>query len=174
MSSSSRYGLVPSSSSPPPHVFTVSFIKNQFGDSTPSISAKSQKFTSCEDLKNTQYLEKLDLSNNYISNISPILYSNKLEQLNLSGNKIPSIKGIENLKELKLLNISNNFVEVLDPLVKCPSLRVLIANENKISKIPLGLPLCIATIVLSGNQIESMSKLFNQRRSSEANSTKSY
>lgn len=83
-------------------------------------------------------LQKLDISNNQITEFDNITMFDNLEFLQASGNKIRSIpSSIKNLKKLEFLYLGNNKLEVINPaLSSLQNLKLLALNNNKILRIP--------------------------------------
>ena len=77
------------------------------------------------------YLTKLDLSKNFIKDISDIKYLTNIQYLNISSNSIDDISSLENLESLEILNAENNEIRSISSLNKCRNLRCLeLANNN--------------------------------------------
>ena len=69
-----------------------------------------------EGIECCKYVKYLDLSNNYITDISEINTLTSLEELYLTNNNIGFIDAVFNLKKLRILDISNNEIDDLSPL----------------------------------------------------------
>ena len=85
----------------------------------------------------------IDLSNNNISNITPIFKNKNISLLDLSNNNISDITGIDEMFSLNELNLSHNNIENISPItnlknIKCKanyrSTHIDLSN-NKISNI---------------------------------------
>jgi len=74
----------------------------------------------------------IDLSDNRISDITPLFGLTKLEEINLSDNQIGYLDGIGNLVNLKSILISGNYIDDLSPLFELPMLEYADLRENKI------------------------------------------
>ena len=70
-------------------------------------------------------LIKLDISNNYISNIDEIVKSINLERINLENNNIINISPIKTLYRLKEINCSNNFIENFEIFGELKNLEII-------------------------------------------------
>jgi len=83
-------------------------------------------------------LQKLDISNNQITDLENITIFDNLTFLQASGNKIRSIpSSIQNLKKLEYLYLGNNKLELINPALSLlQSLKLLALNNNKILRIP--------------------------------------
>lgn len=84
------------------------------------------------ELRQLQFLKKLNLSNNQITNIYPL--SSNLEILNLSYNKLKSIRGevAITLKNLTTLDVTQNGLESLEGLNNMKRLKRLLSKNNQI------------------------------------------
>ena len=88
------------------------------------------------DLDGVQYCihaTTIDLSNNRISDLSPLTGLSNLEELDLSDNQIGYIDGLSNLIKLKSVSLSNNFIEDISPLFELAKLEYVDITGNKIS-----------------------------------------
>ncbi len=75
----------------------------------------------------------IDLSNNRISDLSPLTGLTNLEELNLSDNQIGFIDDLSNLIGLKSVILSNNFIEDISPLFELEKLDYVDITGNNIS-----------------------------------------
>jgi len=75
----------------------------------------------------------IDLSNNRISDLSPLTGLTNLEELNLSDNQIGLIDDLSNLIGLKSVILSNNFIEDISPLFELEKLEYVDITGNNIS-----------------------------------------
>ncbi len=75
----------------------------------------------------------IDLSNNRISDLSPLTGLTNLEELNLSDNQIGLIDDLSNLIGLKSVILSNNFIEDISPLFELEKLEYVDLTGNNIS-----------------------------------------
>lgn len=74
----------------------------------------------------------IDVSDNRISDITPLFGLTKLEEINLSDNQIGYLDGIGNLVNLKSILISGNYIEDLSPLFELPMLEYADLRDNKV------------------------------------------
>ena len=74
----------------------------------------------------------IDLSNNSITDISPLFGLNAVEELNLSDNKIGYIDALSNLLKLKTVYLSNNEIDDISPLFDLPDLEFCDISGNKV------------------------------------------
>jgi hypothetical protein len=75
----------------------------------------------------------IDVSDNRISDLSPLSTLANLEELNLSDNQIGYIDGLSNLTGLKTLFISNNLIDDITPLFELEKLEYVDLSGNSIS-----------------------------------------
>jgi len=75
----------------------------------------------------------IDVSDNRISDLSPLAGLANLEELNLSDNQIGYIDVLSNLTGLRTLFISNNFIEDISPLFELDKLEYVELSGNSIS-----------------------------------------
>ncbi|MFW5819926.1 MAG: leucine-rich repeat domain-containing protein [Bacteroidota bacterium] len=75
----------------------------------------------------------MDLSDNMISDLTPLFSLPLLQELNLSDNNIEDISVLSNLLNLKRLKISNNYIEDFSPLFELPLLQYVDLAGNEIS-----------------------------------------
>ncbi len=78
------------------------------------------------------HIRFLDLSNNRISDLLPLIGLRELEELNLSDNQVGFIDDISNLKKLKSVVLSNNYIEDISPLFELDDLEYADLSGNKI------------------------------------------
>jgi Leucine-rich repeat (LRR) protein len=74
----------------------------------------------------------IDVSNNRITDLTPLMGLKNLEELNLSDNQIGYIDCLSNLENLKSLLISNNYIEDISPLFELEKLEFVELSGNKI------------------------------------------
>ena len=83
-------------------------------------------------------LKEINLSNNIISDISPLKKFRNLKKINLSNNKIDKIDSLkeisENNKEIESLNLSNNSIENAEILKKniFPKMQEINLDQNNL------------------------------------------
>ncbi len=80
-------------------------------------------------------LKSLNISNNYLVNLSQIINLYQLENLDISGNRLYNIIGIDLLENLKCLNLDNNNLENISELRDSPKLKILSISNNKIKQL---------------------------------------
>jgi Leucine-rich repeat (LRR) protein len=88
-----------------------------------------------DDLDGVQFClnaKTIDVSDNRISDLTPLFGLTNLQELNLCDNQIGYIDGISNLLNLKSLMLSNNFIEDISPLFDMQNLEYVNLTENKL------------------------------------------
>jgi len=91
---------------------------------------QSYGITNLSGLENAVNLEKLDLGENEISDLSPIAKLNKLLKLSLIRNRISDLTPISELTNLEYLDLYANKIEDISPLAKLTNLRHLDLHNN--------------------------------------------
>lgn len=115
-----------------------------------------------DDLKYCINLQKLNLSNNNVEDISVLSNLTKLETLNLSGNNVKDISSLNNLTNLNSLDLSNNNIMDISALSNLINLKFLDISRNNIEDISALSNLTNLTILyLWENSIIDISPLSN-------------
>lgn len=78
------------------------------------------------------HAKSIDLSNNRITDLEPIVGIKNLEELNLSDNQIGYIDGLSNLINLKSIILSNNLFEDITPLFELEELEYVDLSGNMV------------------------------------------
>ena len=81
-------------------------------------------------LENAVNLEKLDLNENEVSDLSPIAKLNKLTKLSLIRNRISDLQPLSELTNLEYLDLYANKIENISPLAKLTNLKHLDLHNN--------------------------------------------
>ena len=81
-------------------------------------------------LENAVNLEKLDLNENEINDLSPIAKLNKLTKLSLIRNRISDLQPLSELTNLEYLDLYANKIEDISPLAKLTNLKHLDLHNN--------------------------------------------
>jgi Leucine-rich repeat (LRR) protein len=79
------------------------------------------------------HARSMDLSDNRITDLSPLIGLNNLEELNLSYNEIGIIDELSYLKGLRTVLLSNNYIEDISPLFELENLEYVELSGNKIN-----------------------------------------
>jgi Leucine-rich repeat (LRR) protein len=88
------------------------------------------------DLEGIQFCihaRSIDLSDNRITDLSPLIGLHDLEELNLSYNEIGIIDELSYLKALKSITLSNNYIEDISPLFELEKLEYVELSGNNIN-----------------------------------------
>jgi hypothetical protein len=89
-----------------------------------------------DDLEGVEFCRQakvLDLSDNMITDLTPLFSLPLIQDLNLSDNRIEDIHVLSNLLNLKRLKISNNYIDDFSPLYELPLLEYVDLTGNDIS-----------------------------------------
>jgi internalin A len=78
------------------------------------------------------HAKSIDVSNNCISDLSPLVGLKDLEELNLSDNQVGFIDDLSYLKGLRSVMLSNNYIEDISPLFELKNLEYVELSGNKI------------------------------------------
>ena len=118
--------------------------------------------TNIQGLEYCTNLDILDLSNNQISDLSPLSNLQKLKALYLGENQISNISPLSKLTSLDILEINNNQIEDIGPLATLTQLTFLMAFNNNITDISAMSHMSNLEIVkLDYNNISDLSPLSN-------------
>ncbi len=110
-------------------------------------------------------LTSLTLSDNRISDITPLSGLTNLEMLDLSRNSLEDISALGNLTNLTALGLSDNKISNVAPLTALSSLKSLYLAGNEISDIsPLAKMSGLETLSLRKNRIENITPLTKMSR----------
>ncbi len=96
---------------------------------------ETEGFTIINDLDGVQFCinaKTIDVSNNRISDLTPLFGLTNLKELNLSDNQIFYIDGISNLINMKSILLANNYIEDISPLFELEFLEYADLTENKL------------------------------------------
>ena len=88
------------------------------------------------DLTGLEYatnLEDLDLSNNFVSDLSPVGGLTKLRLIGLRNNRVSDLSPLEYATNLEDLDLSDNFVSDLSPVGGLTKLRWIRLSNNRVS-----------------------------------------
>ncbi|MFC2137466.1 leucine-rich repeat domain-containing protein [Bacteroidota bacterium] len=84
-------------------------------------------------IESCKHAKIIDLSRNYISDITKLSKLNLLEEIYLADNQINYVDGLHFLKKLRVLDISNNYIEDLSPLLNLDNLEYLNIVGNNVA-----------------------------------------
>jgi hypothetical protein len=93
----------------------------------------SSEIDDLEGVESCTHAKIMDLSDNKISDLTPLFSLPLLQELNLSDNNIEDINVLSNLLNLRRLKISNNYIEDFSPLFELPLLEYVDLAVNDLS-----------------------------------------
>ena len=106
------------------------------------------------------HLEQIDLTDNYLSDISPLSGFTRLTHLWLGENEIVDISPVATLANIKLLVLEDNRIKNPMPISGCKYLQALDLSRNEISSTEFVRPLSdLRYIYLNHNRINSLRHL---------------
>jgi hypothetical protein len=79
------------------------------------------------------HAKTIDLSDNRITDLTPLIGLKSLEELNLSDNEIGYIDVLGHLPNLKSINLANNTIDDISPLFELEKLEYADVSGNKVS-----------------------------------------
>lgn len=115
-----------------------------------------------EDLK---YLKSINLANENINQLTPLIYLKHLKALNLENNKIESLNTIRQINSLKELNLNGNKIKGVINLGKLNKLKKLELERNQITNLTFLAKLKkVETLNLKWNRIRNIEPLSSLKR----------
>ena len=122
-----------------------------------TIEGKGKRIRDLRGLEKCVSLALLDLEDNDIADIDPIMDLKRLQSINLAKNRIGDLTALTKLDRIQYLHLANNRVVDLEPLQGLTNLRSLYLSNNKIKDIsPLAKLDKIWTLYLDGNRVRSL------------------
>lgn len=94
----------------------------------------SSDITNLDGIEFCIHAKTMDLSDNRITDISPLFGLTQLEELNISDNEIQNIDAMSNLVKLKTANLANNQIEDISPLFELEMLVYIDLRGNKVDE----------------------------------------
>ncbi len=117
-------------------------------------------FTTLADLKHMPNIEKINLPNHQISDISALEGLKYLRTVNLSSNNISDIKALSGAQALTSITMNDNNISDISPLGNIVELKYIYMDGNSITEIPDFSKLSnLYTLSLAGNQITDVAPL---------------
>ena len=105
-------------------------------------------------------VERLDLKDNQITDLTPLAKLTGLKELNLLDNKITDLTPLTRMNKLEWLYLGNNQITDLTPLERLTNLTILGLNNNKITDLtPLERLANLTNLGLSFNEIHDLTPL---------------
>lgn len=124
------------------------------------LHAVSMKIKNLTGLGAAVNLESLDLSNNLVSDLSPIAGLTELHYIGLEENTISDLSPLEGLTNMEELHLGNNLIRDLSPLEGLINLRGISLHDNAITDLsPLGGLVRLEWIGMSGNPLADLTPL---------------
>jgi internalin A len=102
-------------------------------------------------------LESLDLSNNKITNVAPLIEMKNVKSLYLSGNQIEDVTALAKMEQLDYLNLANNKITNVAPLSALKNVTYLTLAGNQIEDIKPLYSLPLKDLVLTRNKVKDLS-----------------
>lgn len=131
------------------------------------ISTVEGKGKGIRDLRGLEHcisLQLLDLENNDIADIDPIMGLKNLQSINLAKNRIGDLTAITKLTRIQYLHLANNRIVDLQPLEGLQNLRSLYLSNNKIKELTSIAELeKIWSLYFDGNRVKSLQPLAKLR-----------
>ncbi|GJD11255.1 Centrosomal protein of 97 kDa [Galdieria sulphuraria] len=120
--------------------------------------AKGLHISRIDNLKFFSSLRGVDVSNNFLQDLSFLKDNVDVVWLNLSHNQLTQLNNLEKLKNLEVLNVSHNQLRNLTGIEQCQELRALVANDNKIAVLDSFIKLVnLNSLILSRNCLQDVS-----------------
>ena len=125
-----------------------------------TLNANSRRISDLTGMEYALNLQRLELTHNKISVVSPLMNLSFLKKLVLNNNKIQDLSPLSSLDNLEHLDLHENDIVDLSPLSSLTGLTHLNLHENKISNIsPLSDLNRLRVLHLDWNQIRDLSGL---------------
>jgi Leucine-rich repeat (LRR) protein len=130
-----------------------------------SLVAREAGIANLEGIQNLTSLERLDLTDNAVTDISQLAGLTSLNWLDLWGNAIVDVSALAGLRELTYLSVGSNEISNVDALAALTTLTLLRIRENEIGDISaLGDLTQLINLDVSYNNISDMSALGGMTR----------
>jgi small GTP-binding protein len=119
-----------------------------------SLNLSENQISDISPLRELKRIEELRLDNNQITDISPLRGLTQLKKLTLPENQISDISPLRELKRIEELRLDNNQITDISPLGELTQLKELNLHENQISDIfPLKELTQVTALDLRNNKI---------------------
>lgn len=109
-----------------------------------------------DDISRSSDLQKVDVSQNFLTDLKGLEGFCKLTWLKASHNQLNSVKHLKKLTTLNVLNLGYNKLTSTANLLKLKELRALILNDNLLEEVNLNNLNLLNTLVISHNQIANI------------------
>ena len=117
--------------------YAVDFDGHEVLSDSMMLNLSGMQIVSIEGIMRLNELEVVDLSDNLISNIYPLQFTDSrftITSLSLRNNRIEDLTPLSSLMQLETLDLSNNDVSSLVPLMSMTTLRTLVLTGNPLSE----------------------------------------
>lgn len=124
------------------------------------LDARGEGIKDLSGLEHCVNLAEVKLSDNEISNVTPMAGLKNIQSLYLSNNQISDLTPLTDLVKMQHLEIEGNQIESLAFIAAWDNMRSLYANGNQISDLsPLAQTKKLTSLYLHDNQIKDLSPL---------------
>lgn len=122
-----------------------------------TIEGKGKGIRDLRGLEACVSLALLDLEDNDIADIDPIMELTRLQSINLAKNRIGDLTAIKKLDRIQYLHLADNRIVDLEPLSGLRNLRTLYLSNNKVRDLsPIASLEKIWSLSLDGNRVASL------------------
>jgi len=122
-----------------------------------TIEGKGKGIRDLRGLEKCLSLALLDLEDNDIADIDPIMGLKRLQSINLAKNRIGDLTALTNLDRIQYLHLADNRIVDLEPLQGLSNLRTLYLSNNKVKDLqPIAKLEKIWSLSLDGNRVHSL------------------
>lgn len=129
-----------------------------------TIEGKGQNVRDLRGLEKCVSLALLDLEDNDIADIDPIMDLKRLQSINLAKNRIGDLTALTDLERIQYLHLADNRIVDLEPLAGLSNLRTLYLSDNKVRDLsPLAKLDKIWSLALDGNRVQSLEPIANMK-----------
>ena len=125
-----------------------------------TIEGKGKGIRDLRGLEKCLSLALLDLEDNDVADIDPIMGLKRLQSINLANNRIGDLTALAELDRIQYLDLSGNRISDLEPLEKLSNLRTLYLSNNKVKDLSSIAGLSkIWTLYVDANRIGTLDDL---------------
>lgn len=128
-------------------VYSIEIGGEKVREDVTELNLSNRSITDISSLSSFTKLQRVDLSDNSISNIYILQWTRGIKELNLSNNLVTDITAISTMSELEVLDLSGNPLNSATPLLGLSNLKTLYIidtnlNSDQISELINALPAC--------------------------------
>lgn len=129
-----------------------------------TVEGKGQGIRDLRGMEKCHSLALLDIEDNDVADIDPIMDLTNLQSVNLAKNRIGDLTALSKLTGLQYLHLANNRVTDLDPLSAMENMRSLYLSNNRIKNVtPLAKLTKLWSLYLDDNRVTDLSPLSGLR-----------